>query len=80
MNKFSNIEDGVEGFRIADTGDSLIQRDGQYYYWLGSTSPRDNHGPYATLQLALDAYNGSDDRYTLDDLTIEPAARESTGR
>jgi len=66
--KFANTEDGVNGYEIADTGDYLIERDGQWYYWLGTTSPTDNHGPYATPQAALDAYNGETDSYTLVDI------------
>ena len=66
--RFANTEDGVSGFEIAETGDYLIRRDGQWYYWLGTTSPRENFGPYDTPEDALIAYNGTEYHHTMSDV------------
>jgi hypothetical protein len=65
---FANTEVGVAGFQIGETGDYLIRRVDQWYYWLGSTSPRENFGPFADPEDALAAYNGDGDHYAMTDI------------
>lgn len=69
--KFSNVEDGVNTYAIAQTGNYLVERSGEWYYWLESTSPYENHGPFETAQAALVHYNGESDAYTLADCGLD---------
>lgn len=57
--RWSNAQDDVYGEPLRDTGDYLIRYKGQWYYWLDSTSPYDNRGPFASKAAAVAAYDGT---------------------
>ena len=74
---FCNTEDGVTSHEIADTGDYLVRREGDWYYWVGGTSPTQNNGPHATPRESLAAYNARRaTAHTLTDVDgMEPEGR-----
>lgn len=64
--KFHNAS--ADGAEIAETGDFILRFKEAYYYWLGGTSPFENHGPYDTIEDAIGAYDGETARYSIHDL------------
>lgn len=56
MERFGNTETGIKSYEIDRTGDYLIRRGSEWYYWIGDTPTTDNHGPYPSRKEALKAW------------------------
>ena len=67
--KFNNLEDGIKSAEIGETRDFIIYNpeDEKYYYWLESTHPTNNYGPFDTVEEALEDYNKNGGHQFVDD-------------